>query len=451
MGREILSKSIYLLLILVSGLLLVGCIEFDDKDDPENSNNSTFSNTQNISDIKSVAYTYYGENGNRLVQGQGDLPNIIPLDITLPDTVKWIVAAANDLQSVWVAVLDSGQVKAYKVTNDTATEVAITPNQVSTTIPPTLVLENDGSVKLANVFEDGSAHTSAVILDKDSGGRVYIANNGDVVLKTATTEQRLAVNALPYARLLLDSNKRILVLTDPTSRLDHVAVLGSSFQHASSITIIDTNTFSVSSKITIDAPDAVEGNALIWEDVNNDGTNEIITTLSSNGIGARIVVFNEDGSEYAESSAIGIDNRWRHQIAVASFKSATEKNLVSVYIPHLGPKVEYFRLDDQSLDITSQTASYTSHLWTGINLDMGLSGDFDNDGKLELLLVNHASRSYIAPSVIGAFEYTESGINLDWTLDLTDLISSNVAAVTLSNNTIAYGLGQGKKLRIWHP
>jgi len=432
----------------ICGLLLVGCIELDDEN---NVNEITQVDTQNISDIKSIAYIYHSENGNRLVQGVGDLPNLTPIDVTLPDTVKWIVAAENDQQSVWAAVLENGQVKAYNVTNDIVSEVVITPNQISTVIPPTLVLENDGSAKLANVFEDGSAHASPVILDKDSGDRVYIANIGDVVLKTATTEQRLAVNALPYSRLLLDSNKRILVLTDPTSRLDHVAVLGSSFQHASSITIIDTKTFSVSSKITIDAPDAVEGNALIWEDVNNDGTNEIITTLSSNGIGARIVVFNEDGSEYAESSAIGLDNRWRHQIAVASFKSATEKNLVSVYIPHLGPKVEYFRLDDQSMDITSQTASYTSHLWTGINLDMGISGDFDNDGKLELLLVNHASRNYIAPSVIGAFEYTESGINLDWTLDLTDLISSNVAAVTLSNNTIAYGVGQGNSLRIWHP
>ena len=449
MGREILSKSSYLLLILVSGILLVGCIDLDDEDDPENLNN-TPSSTQNISDIKSVAYTYHSENGNRLVQGQGVLPNLTPLDITLPDTVTWIAAATNDLQSVWAVILESGQVKAYKVTNNSATEVAIMPNQVSTTIPPTLVLENDGNVKLANVFEDGSAYSSPVILDKDTGDRVYIANNGDVVLKSSTMEQRLAVNALSYARLLLDSNKRILVLTDPTSRLDHVAVLGSGFQHASSITIIDTDTFSVSSKITIDAPDAVEGNALIWTDVNNDGTNEIITTLSSDGVGARIVVFNEDGSEYAESSAIGLDNRWRHQIAVAPYKSATETNLVSVYIPHLGPKIEYFRLDDQSMAITNQTASYSSHLWTGVNIDMGISGDFDNDGKLELLLVNHASRGFISPSVIGAFEYDESGINLDWTLDLTGLISSNVAAVTLSNNTIAYGVGQGANLRIWH-
>jgi len=337
------------------------------------------------------------------------------------------------------------------VTNSTFTEVSITPNQISTVTPPTLVLENDGSAKLANVFDDGSSYTSPVIINTDTGDRVYIAKDGDVVLKTATNEQRLEINALPYGRLLLDDNKRVLVLTDPTTRLDHVAVLGSGFQHASSITMIDSSTFTVSSKIDIDAPDVIEGNALLWADVNNDGNNEIITTLSSNGSGARIVIYNEDGTEYGESSAIGLDNRWRHQIAVAPFKTETETSLVSVYIPHLGPKIEYFRLDDQSMEISNEVVNYSSHLNTGINIDMAITGDFDNDGKLEILLVNHESRYTNEPSVIGAFEYDDTGIKLDWTLNLTDRITSNVAAVTLSNNKIAYGVGQGNSFRIWHP
>ena len=441
-GKSYVKISI-LLTTIVGLFLIAGCIDLTD-------DRSVIANTQNLSGIKSVGYIYHAEDGSRLVRGQGDLPNIVPVDIVLPDTVKWIAAVENDLKSVWVAVLEGGQVKAYIVSNQNAVEVAISPNQINTAIPPTVIIENDGSVKLANVFDDGSIYTSPVILDKDSGDRVYIASNGDVVLKTATNEKRLSVNALPYARVLLDDNKRILVLTDPTDRYDHLAVLGSSFKHASSITLIDTTTFTVSSKITLNAPDVVEGNALIWTDVNNDGNDEIITTLS-NSNGGRIVIYNEDGSIYSESTAIGIDHRWRHQIAVAPFKSANETSLVSIYIPHLGPEIEYFRLDDKSMDITNEAVSYTSHLFTGLNIDMSITGDFDNDGIIELLLVNHASRYSLDPSIIGAYEYDASGIRLDWTLNLKDRISSNVAAVTLSNNTIAFGVGQGKHLRIWHP
>jgi len=412
-----------------------------------NLNDPIIPETQGLSHVKSVAHTYHTDGGNRFVQGKGNLTSLTPVDIPLPASATWIAAVPNGLGSIWTAVLADGVVKAYKVQGQSYEEVSITPSKLAMPVPPTLVVGEDGSVKLGNVFAGASPYSAAVIVDKSTGDRAFVANNGDVVLMTSSGEQHLAVNALPYARILLDENKRLLVLTGPTARYDHLFVLGSQFNHASAITLIQTQpTFSVLKTISVTAPDVIEGNALIWEDTNGDNQREIITTLARSGDGARIVVYNEDGTERSSSAAIGFDHRWRHQIAVAPFQSPTQTSLVSTYVPHIGPNIEYFRLDDSSMTRRSLAVDYSSHLYTTLNLDMGITGDFDNDDRVELLLVNRNTQKQL-----GAFEYKDNSIALKWTLPLTDTISSNVAAATLSNNSIAFGVGQGKTLRIWHP
>ncbi|MDH5258079.1 MAG: hypothetical protein OEX07_08715 [Gammaproteobacteria bacterium] len=412
--------------------------------------------TQSITDVHSVGYTYHSSDGNRLVKGAGSINTIIPVDISLPSAVSWIASVASGQSSYWVAVLDNGSVKAFKVdasaNNQSGNvsayeEVDITPSKLSMPVPPTLVLQNDGKLKLGNVFANASVNTGAVILNAN-GDRAYITNSGYLVVSTTDNEKTLPVKALPYSRILLDDNERLLVLTGPTFNYDHVSVLGSSYAHASSITLIETTPdIKVISTIDIPSPDVIEGNALMWVDVDGDGQREIITTLSSRTNEGKIVVFNEDGSQKSAGIPIGLYHRWRHQVAVAPFKSAEEMDLLSTYIPHLGPEIEFFRLDDSSMSTESrQPVSYSSHLYGGLNIDMGIAGDFDGDAKVEFLLVNRNNRSEI-----GAFEYNNGAVELDWTIPLSDSITSNVAAVTLDDNRIAYGVGQGNVLRIWNP
>ena len=426
-------------------ILTTSCIYTDDDD-------KTPAETQSLDKISSVAYTYYSESGNRYVDGSGDITQLTPVDINLPQNAIWLASASVGQQSIWAVVLSDGQVKAFKVNGSGYEDVVISPAQLSTTTPPTLIVEDSGTVKLGNVFDGASSSAATLIVDKATAQRAYIADDGDVVLRTGTDEQRLAVNALSHARLLMDEKKRILVLSQPTSDYGHIAVLGGAYKHAKGITLIETDPeFKIAATISFDAVDVVEGNALIWEDVNGDGLREIITTLSNDEVGSqggRIVVFNEDGTEYGKSEAIGLHNRWRHQIAVAPFKSVDETSLVSIYIPHITPNIEYFRLDDESMDRENLdvTDSASSHLFTGPNIDMSLTGDFDDDGKIELMLVDRNDRMGIV-----AYEYSDSGIELDWTLDLSEAITSNVAAATLGDNSIVYGVGQGKTLRIWHP
>ncbi len=435
--------------VLLSSVLLFSCAENENKDNNDLPNNIISKDkavTQSISNVQATGYTYHSQDGNRFVEGKGTLNTITPIDIPLPASAVWISAISTGQKSYWAVVLDTGQVKAYSTTAQGYEEVDISPSQLSAIIPPTLVMQADDQLKLANVFDDGSTVTSSVVLNND-GDRAYVATNGDVVLKNSNGEQRLAVSVLPYARLLMDEKQRLLVLTNPSNRYAHRAVLGSAYDHATEITMIETQpVLKIARRIVVSAPDVVEGNALIWRDTDGDGQREIITTLSRAAEGGRIVVFNEDGSLRNQSSPIGIDFRWRHQVAVAPFRSSSEVDLLSVYIPHLGPRIEVFRLDDNSMTEQSKSVNYSSHLRTGLNIDMGISGDFDNDGKVELLLVERFNQT-----LIGAFEYMNGSIQKEWTIQLTNSISSNVAAVTLDDNSIAFGVGQGNNLRVWQP
>jgi len=77
---------------------------------------------------------------------------------------------------------------------------------------------------------------------------------------------------------------------------------------------------------------------------------------------------------------------------------------------------------------------------------MAAAGDFDGDGRLEILLPNQRLTE------LGAVRRTATGAEIAWSVPLGGRLRTNLAAVTLSNGTLAIGAGrEGKVLRIWLP
>jgi hypothetical protein len=74
------------------------------------------------------------------------------------------------------------------------------------------------------------------------------------------------------------------------------------------------------SRFSLAVGEVFEGLFPMAADLNGDGVDEIITTVSNSDAGARLVVFghDEDGLNIvAESDPVGTGFRWLHQIAVA--------------------------------------------------------------------------------------------------------------------------------------
>jgi len=373
--------------------------------------------------------------GNRIVAGSIYLPDILPRDISLDGKPIWVTSAPYNKEGVlWVAVLDTGNVEAYLVTEDDITAEQISPEILLVGMPPLLVVMGD-EAKLAVPTEPYSEETHPLLWDE---GMAYISPEGSLVIEQNEKVSELEVNALLDGRLLLDEQQRILLLTDPDPSYPH-DVLGDALE-AKSVTLIDTAEPSVLQTITMEGDWVIEGISPIWADLTGDGNREIIITRSNRSQGAQIMIYQEDGSIVATGPAIGQGARWRHQLAVADFSGDGRPNLVDVLTPHLGGVVEFYQVEQDQLIIDATTRGYTSHVIGTRNLDMAIAGDWSNTGEMQLLLPTQNRQS------LGSISYTDGAV---WEVPVGGVVSTNLSA-TNKDGQLQIGVGrEDNTLRIW--
>jgi len=369
--------------------------------------------------------------GNHYITGKMDIQTASVIDIPLKGIPIWLVGAAMDDGALFVAVMEDGKASAFKVKGQAYEPAEIMPAQLPAGMPPLLITSNNKS-QLVSPSNDASLLTNPILF---GGKLVYIASNGDLAIKDA----RLPVNALPDSRILVDENNRLLVLSEPTTRYDH-GVVGDELE-ASAITLLETEPeIRVIRTIIIHEPDVIEGISAIWADINNDGNRDIIVTLSNNQTGARISVFNEDGTLLAESDPIGLGYRWRHQLAVAQFDADKPPLLVSIRTPHIGGIVEFFQYNNGKLEIVKEIKGFSTHSIGSRNLDSAIAADFNNDGIVELLAPDQSHTSLGVVSINGVLT----------TIPLNDVLTTNLCA-TVFERKLYVGAGTQGNLRIWAP
>jgi hypothetical protein len=392
------------------------------------------------------AYTYHRSDGNRLAEGKGLLPYVEPLDIPLDGQPRWLLAAPLNGGSVWVAVLADGRAQAFHVVGEEVAAVDITPSELPPGMPPLLKIEDGVPVLVGLPSPDASAATHPVVLSSSEGKLAFVDGTGDLVIQNNDGEiARLAVSALPDARLLMDERKRLLLLTDPTTRYDH-GVLGDKVE-AGSVTLVETEPAPrVLRRLVLPPEIVVEGIAPLWADLSGDGKREIILTLSNDDQGAQVVVFDEAGVPLAGGSPVGQGYRWRHVVAVAPLGPDGELELVDVLTPHIGGVVEFYQFGDHRLDVSAELGEYGSHSLGSRNMDSAVVGDFDGDDRQEVLVPGQSRRT------LAAIRHSADGAEEIWTVPVGGLMSTNVATVPLSDGMLGAGVGHnGQAVRLWLP
>ncbi len=395
-------------------------------------------------------YTYQQPDGNRIVAGQGNLANLTPIDIPLDGAPAWVTAVPLARGVLWGVILSDGRTQAFLV--DAGEITPIDSNDLPPNVPRVMTVNpQQGQALFLNPPAVDPSSQNPVIINaagqmafSAAAGKLFLLDENGLSLDTP------AVTLLPDARILFAENGRLLFLTDPTDRYPH-GVLGDSLE-AASITLVETApVVRIASQIIVSEPQVVEGIMPLWVDWNGDGRREIIVTLSDANQGAQINLFSENGQLLAQGPAIGQGSRWRHQIAIAPFGPNGELELAAVLTPHIGGVVEFYQWRDDELQIVAQLPGYTSHVINSSNMDMALAGDFDGNGRVELLLPNQERTQ------LGGIQRTQAGAEAAYHLDIGGQVITNLAGVTLAGaetptGGIAVGLGRADNiLRIWQP
>lgn len=171
-------------------------------------------------DIRVAAYTYYCADGNQLVYGWGILPEAPPLYIPLDVVPEWLVAASTGRSSIWVAILIDGRVQAFRIADRAYAPIGVGDDRMSIGMSSALRIEEGLCARLLGSDTSAAPFSHPVILPD---GRIALVDcRGNLVILSGHGEDRLSVDALPDACLLVDEVGRLAFYNRSTQRYAHV-------------------------------------------------------------------------------------------------------------------------------------------------------------------------------------------------------------------------------------
>jgi hypothetical protein len=379
----------------------------------------------------SYAYTHLQPSGNRVVRGSGSIVDRDPVDIAVEGRPAWLLAFGG-ADSYWTIVTADGRAITHRVSASDS-EIVVDHGSVST---PPIGYAVDGDVGVVQAPADCAEYTHPVAID---GGLLYVAADGDVVLQRASGTTRLDVRAPADARLVELGGGRYALYGARTDRYAHGA-LGDAVEGAS-LFVVNVATGAVASDVTLQSPLVFEGLSPFAADLDDDGDPELVTTVADTARGARVRVYRTDGTELATGPIYGPG--WRHQLCVAPFGPAGTPELAVVRKPHVDRTLEFYRLVDGGLRVVATHQGFASHTYGSRNLDGGLAGDLDGDGRTELLLPT-TDRTALA-----AVRRCDGGARTVWTRSLGGSLRTNVTGVALDGDRVAIGAGTADGVRVW--
>lgn len=377
-----------------------------------------------------VHYTYHQASGNRLIEGTGTFPNVTLTEIDLDGLPDWVVGTEDG----WQVTLANGQLV-------TIQDNAIASTQQTVASPPVI----DEAGNLLPRFGQFSELTHAVALG--DGNFLDIQQNGDLVhFQDGIEQSRLALNSQPDARIVLSDDGRIALYAQATNQRYIHGIMGDDFEGTSLFVLHMVNgELRIFEQMDLQGDAVFEGLSPFWADINQDGFQDLITTVSDGFVGSRIRAFITmyEGFTVVDGQAIGQSNRWQHQLAWGAFGMNGEMALVDVLTPHIGGVVRFYQFDDNQLNIVAEQRGYTSHLIGSRNLDMAVAGDFNGDGQLEIVMPSQ-NRSSIA-----GIQQTENGAEVVWEIPLGATVGTNFAARQTDNGLeLAIGTENNKVIII---
>ena len=308
--------------------------------------------------VLEVSRTDHRPTGNRIASGTGNAGT--PIDVALPSRPTWVLPAPRGFGAVWLVALE------------------------------------DGSVITASLDQDLAPSVSSGVVATLRPGEPPLARHGDegvLMVLGAEDAPTWFDDAVPGARAIHAADGAVLALTGPTRRYPH-GVLGDDLE-ASAVSVRASD--GTVNRVEVRVASVIEGLSPILADLGNDGSEEIIVTVSDVAGGA--------------------------------------KELVVVRTPHIGGSVESYRLSGDRLERVASEPGYSSHRLGSPNLDMALLADADGDGHLDIVVPTQDLRT------LGVLTRRGDGFALIGSLPLDGTLVTNLAATADDDGRLVLAAG----------
>ncbi len=394
-------------------------------------------------------YTFHNPAGNHFLRGSGSFPDVMTIDVPLRGSPAWAVAYAMET-AIWHIVLQNGDLQVIEVTaGGKAQTLAYQAGWFQGAQPPLVgVSMLEGAYVMRS---DASVSPLTHPIPVNDFEVLYINRDGDLVLgREEGIVTSLPLRAQPDARLVMNSRGQVALYANATDQRYAHGIMGDRLE-AATLLVLDVHDgqIRVLSRIDLPGEDVYEGIAPFWADVDGDGLEDLVTTVSNSSLGARLRLYLWDGAgirQEVDGPAVGSGNRWRHQLAAGPFGPNGEIEIAAVLTPHIGGVLEFFRYSAASLQPVARFDAVTSHVIGSRNLDQTAAGDFSGDGQPEVLLMDKSRHAIIA------VQHQTTGATEIWRLDAGAEIVSNFAPVELLENQLGLAVGTADgRLRVWLP
>ena len=394
-------------------------------------------------------YTYHNPAGNHFLRGAGTFPDVFALDVPLRGLPVWAVGYAME-SAVWHVVLEGGDLQVIEVeSGGAARTLAFEAGWFDGAQPPIVgVSMIEGTYVMRG---DDTVSPLSHPIPVNDFEVLYINRAGDLVLgREGSVVDSLPVNAAADARLVMNSVGQVAIYANATDQRYAHGIMGDRAE-AATLLVLETREGQIQLVARIDLPgeDVYEGIAPFWADIDGDGVEDLVTTVSNSSLGARLRAYIWDGAgirQELDGPAIGRGNRWRHQLTAGPFAADGAIEIAALRTPHLAGEMEFFRLGDDGLELAAAFPGVTTHLIGSRNLDQTAAGDFNGDGAPEVLAMDKRRRNIVA------IQRNESDANEIWRLDAGGEIVSNFAPVELLDGGLALAVGaDDERLRVWLP
>lgn len=404
---------------------------------------------QEVALLDRYFYTHHGPAGDHFVRGSGTFPDVITIDAPLRGAPVWAVGYAMET-AVWHVVLKGGDLQVIEVSPDgSARTLAYETGWFEGAQPPIVgVSMIEGTYVMRS--DDTVSPLSHPIPVNDYEA-LYISRAGELLLgREEGVVASLPVSAPPDARLVMNGIGQVAMYANATVQRYAHGIMGDRLEAATLLLLEARDSqLRILARVDLGGEDVYEGIAPFWADIDGDGLEDLVTTVSKGSLGARLRAYIWDGAvirQEVDGPPIGRGNRWRHQLTAGPFAPDGAPEIVAVRTPHLAAEMEFFRLRDGALELTATWPAVTTHLIGSRNLDQTAAGDFNGDGRPEVLALDMTRRFVVA------VQRTESGAAEIWRLDAGGGIVSNFAPVELLDGGLALAVGtDDNRLRVWLP